>query len=719
MRAIPSRATLHVVLIALAVALAVIGLKHGGALQRLEWISLDQRLQSARDNAKAPDDIAVILIDEASLQAMNPLLGRYPWPRSVYADLLEFLALGHPKAVVFDILFSENEKDTPDTTAISRHDRRLIDTTQRTGFTYHTAQVIHDPGIRGRGAALPGDFVSRFAVPQAKGFADSGNNSYTLPIDGLYQAARGVGMAGLNPDGDGVYRRAKLFRVYHGSVFPALSVAPLLEGGAAQTVADVDGGLRLGHTDIPLDAGGNYLVNPYRRFNDYSIAGIFSSLQKLRSGDVEDLIVNPNEFKDKIVYVGASAVGLEDLKATPLSSATPGVYLHASVAGNLLTGDFLSVVPAPVNALVITALALATGVGIARVRRFLLQLLLPAALGSAYAAWAYWRIQHNVVYDLTAPLLAVALTWLSVSYYGYVTEGKDKRRIRKMFSQYVSPSILTELVDQYGNSLKPGSGRREYVSVLFSDIRDFTSISERLAAEMVVDLLNTHFHAMTDVIFEYHGTLDKFIGDALMAYWGAPVKRDNHGLLAVTAAMQMERRVREVNKILLTKDYPAVRIGIGINSGEAIVGNIGSEKKLDYTVIGDNVNAASRLEGLTSKYKQTIIISDTTYAELKGGIPCAVVDKVRVKGKSTPMTIYTPLAAADDPPAAVAAANDLAVQMEEAFGHYLAQEWHRALEIYRRLPESDITAMFITRCQAFMRQAPADEWDGTTTFTSK
>ena len=719
MRTKPTRATIHVILIALTVALAVIGLKHWGALQRLEWISFDQRIQSARADAKAPDDIAVILIDEASLQAMNPLLGRYPWPRSVYADLLDFLSLGHPRAVVFDILFSENEKDAPHATAMSRHDQRLIDTTRRTGFTYHTAQIIHDAGIHGPGAALPADFAGRFSIPQARGFDAGDNNSFTLPLNGLYQASRGVGMAGLNPDSDGVYRRVKLFRSYHGDVYPALSVAPLVNGTGTQTVARRGARLLFGHDSIPLDVGGNYLINPYHHFNDYSIAGVFSSLQMIRAGDVQNLVINPNEFKNKVVFVGASAVGLEDLKATSLASATPGVYLHASVAGNLLSGDFLSTVPAPVTALLIIALALATGTGIVLTRGFAFQLMLPLVLGGAYTAWVYWRFRHNVVYDLTAPLLAVALTWLSVSYHGYVTEGKDKRRIRKMFSQYVSPTILTELVDQYGNCLKPGSGRRECITVLFSDIRDFTSISERLAAEMVVELLNTHFHAMTDVIFEHHGTLDKFIGDALMAYWGAPVKRDDHALLAVTAAIQMERRIREVNKILLSKDYPAVRIGIGINTGEAIVGNIGSEKKLDYTVIGDNVNAASRLEGLTSKYKQTIVISDTTYAEVKDTIPCAVLDKVKVKGKSTPMTIYVPLAAPDDPPEAVAAARALARQMELAYGHYLAQEWRQAREIYQHLPDGDITRMFINRCQEFMRDAPVAEWDGTTTFTSK
>jgi adenylate cyclase len=340
-------------------------------------------------------------------------------------------------------------------------------------------------------------------------------------------------------------------------------------------------------------------------------------------------------------------------------------------------------------------------------------------LGGAYTAWAYWRLRDNVVYDLSAPLLAVALTWLGASYYGYVSEGKDKRRIRKMFSQYVSPAILTVLMDQTGNSLKPGSGRRQCVTVLFSDIRDFTSISERLGAEMVVDLLNIHFHAMTDVIFECRGTLDKFIGDALMAYWGAPVRQDDHAVLAVTAALRMERAARDVNKALLSRDYPAIRVGVGINSGDAIVVNIGSEKKLDYTVIGDNVNVASRLEGLSAKYRHTIIISDTTHAALAGRIPCVALDKVRVKGKGTPITIYAPLAAPDDPPQVVTEAAARAEQLNAAFAHYLAREWPQALAIYDRFPDSDAARLFIPWCRAFMQEDPAADWDGVTTFTSK
>jgi adenylate cyclase len=341
-------------------------------LQRLEWISLDQRMKTVRGDVRAPNDIALILINEASLQTLNPLLGRYPWPRSVYADMLDFLSRGHPRAVVFDILFTENEKDAPGAAALSVHDRRLIDTTRRTGFTYHAAQINNDPGVDGRGNPLPADFISRFRVPGTTGFAAAGNNSYTLPINGLYQAARGVGMVGMAPDGDGVYRRVKLFQVYQGNVYPALSVAPLFAVPTPGGVRVNGDRLWFAHRRVPLDGDGNYLINPYPAFNAYSIANVFASLQKMRGGDVENMIVRPDEFKDKIVFVGANALGLEDLKATPLSSATPGVYLHAAAAANLLTGDFLTVASPWLTAVLIATLALATGTGIALVHRFAL-----------------------------------------------------------------------------------------------------------------------------------------------------------------------------------------------------------------------------------------------------------------------------------------------------------------------------------------------------------
>jgi adenylate cyclase len=713
----------HITMIALVMAVVVIALKSTGALQRLEWISYDHRVSVLRDDTAPPEDIAVILIDEASLQAMNPLFGRFPWPRSVYADLMEFLAFGDPRAVVFDILFTENERDAPQSTGLSVHDQRLIQATREYGFAYHAAQIIHEQQADAFAAdldrPLPGDFIEHFAVDGARGFGRSANNSYTLPIDGLYQAARGIGVAGLSPDDDGIYRRARLFRDYQGDLFPALSVTALLPELAPRGLRRHSDHLSLGTHRVPMDGEQHYLINYYDNIDAYSISGIFSSLQKIRAGEVEDLIVRPGEFKDKIVFIGASAVGLEDLKATPVASATPGVFIHATVAGNILARDFLHVVSPGVTHAIIVLFSLLTGSGVALISRTLLQLLLPVLLGGAYAAWTYWQFQHNTVYDLSAPLLAIALTWLGTAIYGVVTEGRDKRRIRQMFSQYVSPAILNELMDKHVGELKPGAGQSTHATVLFSDVRGFTSISERIDAEKVVDMLNIHFDAMTDVIFKYHGTLDKFIGDALMAFWGAPIKRPDHATQAVTAAVEMTRRLSDVNKALLSRDYPAIQIGIGINTGNVVLGNLGSVKKLDYTVIGDNVNLASRLEGLTSKYAQPVVISESTYVELDADIPCAVVDRVRVKGKEAPLTIYTPLAIPTDTPQRLDKAHAFADLVEEAFNHYLNRDWQRALAAYSSLPDCGIKPLFMSRCRELLQEAPGAEWDGTTTLTTK
>lgn len=709
----PSRAILHVALICMAVAAGVLWLRQSGALQRLELLGFDDRVKMERAGTRAPDQVAVILIDEASLRAMNPAYGRYPWPRSVYAELLGYLALGSPQAVVFDLLFSEDEKDAA---GAGHSDRRLAAATGRDGPVFHAAQFFNDAD--GTMRPLPPDFVNRFAMRRASVPDAPGASGYALPIAPLYRAAAGVGVADLQPDGDGVYRRVHLFYAYDGAVFPGLSAAAL-PGLRATPLRERGGLLYWRGGAVPVDTDGTYLVKPYGHIATYSFGKLYADLQASKRGDRADVRVDPRVFAHKIVFIGTSAAALGDLKPTALSMATPGVMLHAAAAANLLTGDFLHPAAPYVTVLLVTGMALLTGIGIAPARRTPYKILLPLALASVYMAWVYWRFRHGTVYDLSAPLLAVAGAWLGVSLYGFVIEGRDKQRLREAFAQYLSPALLQDLAERNGRAAAPGRGRRERVTVLFSDIRGFTSISERLDAEKVVELLNIHFRAMADVVFAHGGTLDKFIGDALMAYWGAPAKRGDHALQAVTAALEMHRRLDEVNRALAARGYPTINIGVGVHTGEVILGHIGSEKKLDFTVVGDNVNTASRLEGLSARYGQTVIVSDATYAEVCDAIPCAVLDKVKVKGKDTAMLIYTPLAGPEDRVAQRAAAAAAAERINAAFRYYLARDWRRALDLYRGLPHSDIARAFAARCAAYLERGPAAEWDGTTTYTVK
>lgn len=705
--------------IALSTALFVTGLYLSHFFDRLEWITFDKRSVLFRSETLAHPDVAIILIDEASLKAMNPLVGRWPWPRSVYADLLEFLRIGEARAVAFDILFTEAEGAG---VRANINDRRLIGATRETGGAYHAFQLLKDEtdeaGQVQLDQPLPEDFRRRFAA-MGKGFSASGNNNYYLPMPALYRAARGMGVVEFGPDADGVYRRTRLFREYQGELYPVLPMAPLVNLLRPVGISQKGHYLYLDDLHIPLNSDGTYLVNMYGRYNNYSISGVLASIQKLRHGQVEDLIVRPDEFRDKIVFVGASAAGVEDLKTTSLASGMPGVMLHASIASNILSQDFLKMVNPAMTIFLVFGFAAFTGLGILALPRVYLKIALPLTLTLGYAAWSLWRFRYNVVYDMVPPITAIALSWLATFGYLAFTEGRDKKRVRNMLAQYVSPNILAEVVDKYEDYLRAEVGSKEHITVLFSDIRGFTDISELLPPEKVVEILNMYFAAMSDVVFKYEGTLDKFIGDALMAFWGAPIRASDHPRRAVAAALEMHRRLKEVNARLETKGWPHIRMGIGINTGDVILGNIGSEKKLDYTVIGDNVNLASRLESLTKEYDCPLLISESTYAVLGDELPCAIVDQVRVRGKQHPVRIYRPLASPDAPEDVLRDGRALAGASEEAFQLYLDRKWREALKAYEKLPESRTHEIFVARCRRYMEKAPAPEWDGVYAMTAK
>ncbi|MDH5694425.1 MAG: adenylate/guanylate cyclase domain-containing protein, partial [Gammaproteobacteria bacterium] len=300
-------------------------------------------------------------------------------------------------------------------------------------------------------------------------------------------------------------------------------------------------------------------------------------------------------------------------------------------------------------------------------------------------------------------------------------EGREKRRFKKMMSQYLSPAVLNEVVNKHEEFAHAEVGRKENVSMLFSDIRGFTNMSEHFPAEVVVEILNHYFSQMTDAIFLTQGTIDKFIGDAIMAFWGAPIRTETHAKDATLASLEMLERLKEVKIWLKEKKYPSLSIGIGLHTGDVILGNIGSEQKLDYTIIGDNVNLASRVEGLTKNYGCEILLTESTYNALAGFIPCRKVDLVRVKGKNKPIGIYQPLVnptRAGDKEFKVAEL--LAQQYQEAFTYYLEKKWEQVESILKTFPEDDYpTKIILERCRSYKIEAPPDDWDGVFTMTTK
>lgn len=622
--------------------LIVLVLHASGALERMELSAYDILVQSNRSMKETHPDIAIVLVDEASLQAMNPLVGRWPWPRSVYAELLEFLSLGSPSAIAFDILFTEDE--VSQCPGAESNDMLFAEGTAMSGNVIHAQQILRDEEDEYNRALLnspmPDEFREYFAISGYLDDTPSEANNFYHPIDPLWQSAAGMGVVEFRSDPDGVFRRTRLVRRYGEDYYPVLGLAPVMSTLGVTSLERTSSGIKLGEMEIPLWPDGSYLINMYGKYNTYSISGLLASMQQLRAGEVESMMVDPAEFEGKIVYIGASAVGIEDLKHTAIQQGMPGVMLHSSLASNLLSGEFLRPAGAMSTAFFLLLLSAGMAFSVLYAKDNLIKVGVPLTLLVFFCILVDMGFQANILYSVVPPALGGVLSFVGAFVYLSMTEGKERRRVRKMLGQYVSPHMLESLVDNSAGILKAEVGSKEFVTVLFSDIRSFTSISENEPPERIVSMLNRYFALWADAIFKYDGAIDKFVGDAVMALWGAPLIIEGHAEKAVRSALKLLDDLPSLNKELMAEGFPELRVGIGIHTGYAVLGNIGSERKLDYTVIGDTVNLSSRLEGLTKQYSCDILISEATYDEVQDLFTCTFVDTVKVKGKEEAVKVY-------------------------------------------------------------------------------
>ncbi len=701
-----------------------------GILDIVERKSIDIRMQMTRGGTSLPDDIAIILIDDASLHALDPLVGRWPWPRDIHAELIDFLRLCEARAVVMDILFTEHQKvglGTDD--SLSEADRRLVEAARESANVFHSVQLVMDvpdetnPGLLKR--PLPMDFIKRFSIP-TEGVADLiSYNQYYLPFEELCSHAAGVGIVTFLPDWDGVFRSEALVFDYQGKRFPSLGMAAALAEYDVRKAIFQEGGLilRQGAKDItiPLTKSGQYYINMYGDYPAFSISGVLKTKWELDQGNHADLPFRPEEFKGKTVFVGASAAAARDLKQTSMGMILPGVMLQATVFGNIETKDFLRFTDFPTTLLTVLLAASLTLSAVLFFKSVSLRAMVPLAVMTMFFGVSVQLFQRNLVVNVVTPSFAFLLAYITGFAFNMATEGREKRRIRNILGQYVSPAMLKNVLEQYKEDyFKAEVGSKEILTVFFSDIRGFTSISEKYEVEMVVALLNRYLSKMVAIIFEHQGTLDKFIGDAIVAFWGAPVKIENHAYKAVLSAIQMRRALNELNKESEAEGMPPLKIGIGIHTGEVILGNIGSEKKLDYTVIGDSVNLTSRLEGLTKTYNCMTLITQDTYERIQDRIICRMVDFVKVKGKQNPIAVFEVLDEIGNVAPELLTVSQLS---QQAFSRYRERNFEAAIQVYQRIrvirPEDFLAGLFISRCQHYLEEPPPEDWDGFYVHTSK
>ena len=596
--------------LAVIVWLAALAAAHWDAAGRLDNLYLDWNLRSLAARLPPDPGIVMIDIDEPTLEAMVPDYGRYPWSRAVFGQLLEGLARQQPAAIVFDILFIDPQKEHV------ADDFYFIRTAVALPNVYFPMVRLSAPpqAERGNGYSLK-QLTNATAGPLADPEARA---ALLLPLPGLTQTGR-LGTINVFADDDGVIRRYPIYLDAYGWRIPSLP---------ARVARD------LGYS-VPDSA--NLMLTwhgPTRSYLTVSFHELFTDLERKQRQRPAD------EFRGKIVIIGTTASGLHDLKLTPMGANYPGTEVLATTLDDLKNGERLQHAPAwtlpAIAGFVLLVLASAFARGLSPLPLGIGLLAFSTVL--AVSGWAALVFGRSVV-PVVSPLLFAWLYFVPAAVRAYWHERRNRQRVTQLFSRFLDPRVVSGLVEK-GETDAALSGQKREITVLFSDIQGFTSLSERKSAPEIVDLLNRYFSLQVEVIFRHEGTLDKYIGDAIMAFWGAPTDQPDHACRALTCAREMEQTLMRF-KQEAGADGEQFDIGIGLHSGEAVVGFIGSpEHRQDYTVIGDTVNTASRIEGAT-RGRSRILVSAAVRA---------VCDKytftdhgpVKLKGKEEPVHLFEP-----------------------------------------------------------------------------
>ena len=630
-----------------------------GGLSPFELAELrtyDWRLTHTAVPETARKDIAIVEIDEASLRSLQPNAGRWPWPRAVHSMLLDYLARAPAKVIAYDVIFSDADTRRGfdfggSTMSGAESDRALADSVKAAGNVILVADASYDAEVEnltlpdaGYPLDVPGVYELRGVLPPFKMLAD---------------AAAGLGHNRFVLDPDGPLRHTIPFVRTHHRVVPSLGVSAALRvAGIRPQDVHLDGTrLRYGDRVMPLswrhvkaeDGIASFFWGPIdfrgpallddlksRTYPTYSFFDLLYSEEQILAKQTPTF--DPAIFRDKIVFVGVTAAGLFDVFETPFSNGKmPGVQIHAAAADDILSSRFIRQAGGGVRIATVTAAAIATGLA-----------------ATTFPAW--WAAAATVVFvsglswiatrlfgggywlNLSQPVLASALALFGGVGYQYFFEGREKRKMKKLFGQYVSKDVYEQLVAN--PALARLGGQRREMTVLFSDIRGFTTVSERGQPEAIVGMLNEYFTRMVALVFAHHGTLDKFVGDMVMALFGAPLDDPQHADHAVEAALDMIAALGELNARWRAEGRAELDIGIGINTGPMIAGNIGSDAIMSYTVIGDAVNLGSRLESLNKQYGTRIIISDATRERLSRPYRLRPLGDAIVKGRTQPVAIF-------------------------------------------------------------------------------
>lgn len=710
-------------------------------------------------------DVVIIDIDEEALS----VYGRWPWSRSVLAKLVGALDAAGARAIGFDMVFSDEdrlENATADRqfaesvlksfpTLPPKDPKRgdakwgpvrswaenlrgnLESLKRRQSADEEFANALSMRGGVAIGMFLHNDAMAPDPSPEQRAILrtaaickDSGRAAAYLARFSKVTASlpiflrSGVALGSFNfvPDTDGTGRSGPLLVSYESEIFPSLSLAVLSKalGETPECVTQLGllSGVRIGGRTIPVDQRGHAFLRYYGPGNSFSYYGVHQVLTGKVGADA---------LRNRIALVGTSAPGLFDLRVTPMDDKMPGVEIHATAIQNMIDGRFMRrpTFAGLVDLTVLLILGLCLTTLLPRLNAVQGAILAFGLVGAWTAIDMAVLFPRGYWFHLFFPWLLTLTLYMGFTALNYlraemrVRQERAKRaELKSAFQHYVSGSLVEQIL-QNPERLRLGGERRE-LTVLFSDVRGFTTLSERLTPEALVDLLNEYLTPMTEIVLNEKGMLDKYIGDAIMAVWGAPLPLEQHARHACQAAVAMRDRLFELHTRWKERSIPALEIGIGINTGEMSIGNMGSAQRFDYTVMGDSVNLSARLEGVNKVYGTRILVSEFTVREAGSGFLFRELDRLRVKGKSNAVSIFELMGLVSQSPAN---ATEIIERFAQALLHYRNQDWEAAIKAFERVlmldPNDGPSRMFLERITVFQQRSPEAQWDGVFEMKSK
>jgi adenylate cyclase len=730
-RAIASRRAFGLLLVALVVLLRIWDPR---PIEELRLRSFDL-YQHATPRSSPERPIVIVDIDEESVAAF----GQWPWPRTLLADLLTRLYAMECVAVGFDVVFAEPDRTSPREAA--KYFRNLDEGTRELLTHLPSNDEIFAQAV-GQGRVVLGQSGTNTANTRwpgrrpETGFATIGVDPkpflvgfpYLLRnLPELEQAAAGRGLFSIQPERDGIVRRVPIVMTAEDKIVPALTLdmLRLVSGSNAILIRTDEAGVHavaVPGLELPTDEHGRIWIH-YRPHDPT----LYVSAKDVIEGKVA-----PDRFAGKLVLVGTSAIGLLDVKTTPVSAAIPGVEVHAQLLESALTDSLLSRPNYAIAVEMVAAVAAGTAFALAAPIASVLTLFVAAAITASTFVAGSWVAfsKYRMLFDASFPLAATLSVYMSLVVIGYFREQLDRQRIRSAFAQYLSPTLVERLAKS-PKQLKLG-GEDRVMTVLFSDVRGFTTIAETYKDNPngLTNLMNRFLTPLTNEIIARNGTIDKYIGDAIMAFWNAPLDDASHAkdacdaALAKLACVDALNQEREREASIAGDAFTPISMGIGINTGRCTVGNMGSDLRFQYTVMGDTVNLASRVEGLTRVYGVSIIIGSRTAATVANQFALLELDSVRVKGKAEAEVIYTILGRADGGDTAEIAS------VQNHWGSllvcYRKQDWAGALKMLEvcradceRFGLIGLIETYRERIQRLQQNPPGADWDGVFTAESK